>query len=167
MSSSALIFVTKGNGPARIAHYGGWVFIDIADLDPDEHGDPYPYIERAVDAAARHTKVFIVVRARNSRPPPAETREMMMTRFGGLGSRLACISVALEGGGFRQIAMQAFVAAARLLGVVELPVRTSKGLSDALDHALSVAETSAGAEPVPSSRVFEEFFGAHGTATGT
>lgn len=134
--------------PARVARVGGWVLVDLWGLTPDLHGDPFPLVRDALQRAKAHAPVALVVRVRESRPPPAETREKVQATMRELGSDLAVVSIGLEGMGFRAIAFRSFVSTTRLLGIIKAPLVVSTSLEQALDVALSEASGSEVGEAV-------------------
>lgn len=126
--------------PARVARLGGWVLIDLLRLNPDEHGDPFPLVEAQLTKARLCDHVVLVVRVRDSRPPPEQTRAELTAVLRALGPKLAVISISLEGMGFRAVAFRSFVSAARLLGLVQRPLFVSTDLSRAMDLATEHAD---------------------------
>lgn len=108
--------------PARVAHLGSAVLIDVAGLMPEVHGDPNHEILAAIDAAAETGEIAMFCRVRNSRPPPPGTREQLLSRMTELHEQVRCVVFSLEDAGFRGVAFRSFISAARLLHVVKLPI---------------------------------------------
>ena len=134
--------VVQGAYPARVARLGGWVLIDLLRLNPDLHGDPFPIVKAELAQARLHDEVVLVVRVRDSRPPPEQTRSDLTAVLRALGPKLAVISISLEGMGFRAVAFRSFVSAARLLGLMDTPLYVSTDLSRAMDLAAEHASVA-------------------------
>jgi hypothetical protein len=117
-----MIELLRPEYPARIGRIDGLVLIDFVGLLPEVHGDPNEDVLNAVDAAAQYDRVALLIRVRDSRPPPAESRAKIFERLQEIQDKLACVAIALEGAGFRAVAFRSFVSAARLVGVVRVPV---------------------------------------------
>lgn len=123
--------VIHADYPTRLANLGGLVLIDFLNLAPEVDGDPQEHVLRTIDAAAEFGTVAVLARVRNSRPPPHESRKRLLGRLGELQDQLRCVSLAVEGAGFRVVAFRSFVAAARLLNLTAVPVELFGHLPDA------------------------------------
>ena len=84
-----------------------------------------------LDIAEQYEPLAMLIRIRNSRPPPQETREELVERILGYQDRMRCICIAVESTGFRGVAFRAFLAGARLVGAVDAPLEVAAKLDEA------------------------------------
>lgn len=117
--------------PARIGRIDGLVLVDFIGLMPEVHGDPHEEMMATLDIAEQHDPLAMLIRIRNSRPPPQDTRDELVKRMLGLQDRMRCICIAVESSGFRGVAFRSFLAGARLLGAVEAPLEVAAKLDEA------------------------------------
>lgn len=117
-----MLQLIRADYPAKIGRIEGLVLLDFVGLAPEVHGDPNPEVLDTIDAAAMHERVALLARVRDTRPPPPESRSAMMDRLKSVQDKLACVAIALEGAGFRSVAFRSFISAARLIGVIKIPV---------------------------------------------
>ncbi len=107
----------------QVAQLGGLVLVRMHGLVPELYGDPNAELLRAIDAAAAAPRIALIARVVDSRPPPDDARERLNAKIIEVADKVDCAVVCLDGGGFRAVAIRAFLAALRALNRVRTPIQ--------------------------------------------
>lgn len=141
----AALTVLRTEYPARLAHGFGLVVLDFHELVPERDGDPAPDILRALQAEAGRPEVGVLARVNNSRPPPADARDVLLRQFQALGPRLRGVHIALQGHGFVVGAFRSVISAVKMVGAIKIPLEVHTdfaGARAALGESFTFSETA-------------------------
>lgn len=118
--------------PTRLARFDGVLLVDFVGHVPEKHGSPHVHVMKALDEIiGEHTRVGMLGRIRDSRPPEDTDRRELTERLRDLGDRLVTVDLAIEGAGFRGVAFRSFMSALRLMGIAKIPINVHTELTAA------------------------------------